>query len=67
MSGPPIRAATSMFLMSLAKSFARRPSITAFLCLVVAHLEWPDILLLEDLNFSLDEVSSVLQVGPAVN
>ena len=42
-SGPPFRAATSIALMSLAKFFARRPSMTAFLCLVVAHLEWPDM------------------------
>src|SRR3954452_20294375 len=32
-----------MFLISLAKSLPRRASITAFLCLVVAHLEWPDM------------------------
>src|SRR3954471_6051586 len=40
-SPPPVRAATSMFLMSLANSLPRRASTTAFLCLVVAHLEWP--------------------------
>src|SRR4029450_4423990 len=40
---PPARAATSMFLISLANSLPRRASTTAFLCLVVAHLEWPDI------------------------
>src|SRR3954454_12873116 len=45
-SPPPIRAATSMFLISLAKSLPRRASMTAFLCLVVAHLEWPDMPLL---------------------
>ena len=38
---PPKRAATSMFLTSLANNFPRRESITAFLCLVVAHFEWP--------------------------
>src|SRR3954453_15821975 len=42
-SPPPIRAATSMFLISLASILPRRASMTAFLCLVVAHLEWPDI------------------------
>src|SRR5215218_6856653 len=42
-SPPPIRAATSMFLISLANILARRLSTTAFLCLVVAHLEWPDM------------------------
>src|SRR3954447_21395892 len=42
-SPPPARAATSMFLISLANSMPRRASMTAFLCLVVAHLEWPDM------------------------
>ena len=32
-----------MFLMSLANDLARRESMIAFLCLVVAHLEWPDM------------------------
>lgn len=41
-----MRAATSMFLISLANDFARLASIAAFLCLVVAHLECPDICLL---------------------
>lgn len=36
-----MRAATSMFLISFAKSLPRLASIAAFLCLVVAHLEWP--------------------------
>ncbi len=38
-SPPPVRAATSMFLISFAKSLPRLASIAAFLCLVVAHLE----------------------------
>src|SRR5882757_8282003 len=42
-SAPPVLAATSMFLISFAKSLPRLASITAFLCFVVAHLEWPDI------------------------
>src|SRR6266542_2048092 len=42
-SPPPIRAATSMFLISFAKSLPRFASMTAFLCFVVAHLEWPDM------------------------
>src|ERR1700753_3783292 len=37
---PPVRAATTTFLISLAKSLPRLASTTAFLCLVVAHLEW---------------------------
>src|ERR671938_424038 len=44
-SPPPVRAATSMFLMSLANILPRLASTTAFLCLVVAHFEWPDIAL----------------------
>ena len=39
-SPPPTRAATSMFLISLANNLPRLASMTAFLCLVVAHLEW---------------------------
>src|SRR6476661_6517654 len=42
-SPPPIRAATSMFLMSLVFILLRLASTIAFLCFVVAHLEWPDI------------------------
>src|SRR3954466_4903466 len=42
-SPPPVRAATSMFLMSLANILPRLASTTAFLCFVVAHLEWPDM------------------------
>src|SRR3954451_3977850 len=42
-SPPPTRAATSTFLISLANILPRLASMTAFLCLVVAHLEWPDI------------------------
>jgi hypothetical protein len=30
--------------MSFANSLPRRASMTAFLCLVVAHFEWPDML-----------------------
>src|SRR5215475_2315274 len=42
-SPPPILAATSMFLINLANILPRRASMTAFLCLVVAHFEWPDM------------------------
>src|SRR5271166_3837856 len=45
-SPPPVRAATSMFLISRANSLPRRASLTAFWCLVVAHLEWPLIAVL---------------------
>src|SRR6478735_7064453 len=40
-SPPPVRAATSIVLISLANIFERLASTTAFLCFVVAHLEWP--------------------------
>src|SRR5437764_14914218 len=40
-SPPPVRAATSTFLISFANSLPRLASTAAFLCLVVAHLEWP--------------------------
>ena len=43
-SGPPLREATSIALINLAKFLARRLSMTAFLCFVVAHLEWPDMI-----------------------
>src|SRR3954464_11199092 len=42
-SPPPRRAAASTFLISLANILPRLASMTAFLCLVVAHLEWPDM------------------------
>jgi hypothetical protein len=38
-----LRAATSIALINFAKFFARRLSMIAFLCFVVAHLEWPDM------------------------
>src|SRR5437667_8018625 len=42
-SPPPMRAATVISLISLVKIFPRRASSAPFLCLIVAHLEWPDI------------------------
>src|SRR5271167_2305791 len=45
-SPPPVRAATSMFLINRANSLPRRASLTAFWCFVVAHLEWPLIVFL---------------------
>src|SRR5262249_13088813 len=42
-SPPPSRAATVISLMSLVKIFPRLASFAAFLCLMVLHLEWPDI------------------------
>src|SRR5664280_2386910 len=40
-SPPPARADISIVLINLANSLPRRASTTAFLCLVVAHLECP--------------------------
>src|SRR6476661_4111683 len=51
-SPPPVRAATSMFLISLANSLPRLASLAAFWCLVVAHLEWPLIVRPEPLDTS---------------
>lgn len=60
-SAPPVRAATSMFLISFAKSLPRLASITAFLCFVVAHLEWPDICLSPSRNPSPNELPQILR------
>ena len=43
MSPPPRRAATVISLISLVKSLPRLASLAAFLCLIVLHLEWPDM------------------------
>ena len=42
-SPPPARAATSSWRASLANSLPRALSAAPFLCLIVAHLEWPDM------------------------
>src|SRR5207237_604556 len=42
-SPPPMRAATVISLMNFVKSFPRRASFRAFLCLIELHLEWPDM------------------------
>src|ERR1700746_1001968 len=65
-SGPPVRAATSMFLISFAKSLPRLASTTAFLCFVVAHLEWPLTWcpsLLSGRNFGLSDLRSYPRGG----
>src|SRR5580704_9637183 len=41
---PPERAAIWISLMSLVNIFPRFASVAAFLCLIVAHFEWPDML-----------------------
>src|SRR6516225_10242822 len=40
-SPPPIREATVISLMSFVKSLPRLASSAPFLCLIVAHFEWP--------------------------
>src|SRR5215471_7088099 len=42
-SPPPMRAAEVSSRMSLVKTLPRRASTAAFLCLMVAHFECPDI------------------------
>src|SRR5262245_62821500 len=42
-SPPPIRAAMVISLMSFVNARPRLESIAAFLCLILCHLEWPDI------------------------
>src|SRR5579875_298570 len=44
-SPPPSRAAMVISRMSLVKILPRRASAAAFLCLMVAHFECPDIVL----------------------
>src|ERR1700761_6749264 len=60
-SPPPVRAATSMFLISRANSLPRRASLTAFWCLVVAHLEWP---LISYYLFCRSQFACRVYVGP---
>ena len=40
---PPLRAAIMISLMMRVKILPRLASRAAFLCLMVAHLEWPDM------------------------
>src|SRR6186713_2470919 len=42
-SPPPPRAATVSSLMRRVKTFPRLASAAPFLCLIVCHLEWPDM------------------------
>src|ERR1039458_6278250 len=41
---PPLRAAIIISLMMRVNDFPRLASSAAFLCLMVAHLEWPDMM-----------------------
>src|SRR5688572_23274007 len=42
-SPPPLRAATESSLMIRVKILPRLASAAPFLCLIVCHLEWPDM------------------------
>ena len=42
-SPPPLRAATVSSLMMRVKTLPRLASAAPFLCLMVCHLEWPDM------------------------
>jgi len=42
-SPPPLRAATVSSLMMRVKILPRFASAAPFLCLIVCHLEWPDM------------------------
>src|SRR5215218_1159315 len=42
-SPPPLRAATVNSLMIRVKTLPRFASAAPFLCLIVCHLEWPDM------------------------
>src|SRR5687768_12238548 len=51
-SPPPMRAATVISFVSLVKSFPRFASAAPFLCLMVLHLLWPDIVRSEGLRIA---------------
>src|ERR1700758_4318400 len=59
-SPPPSRAATEIARASLVKCWPRRASTTAFLCLIEAHLECPDM----TLQSSLDRRFGTRGAGP---
>src|ERR1041384_4289070 len=46
-SPPPLLAAMVISLITRVKIFPRLASSAPFLCLIVAHLEWPDMFNLE--------------------
>ena len=47
-SPPPLRAATVNSLMTRVNTFPRFASAAPFLCLIVCHLEWPDMAELQE-------------------
>src|SRR5207237_2926722 len=59
-SPPPIRAAIVISLMSLVNMRPRLASMAPFLCLMLCHLEWPDI----DYSFNLCHFSASVYHRP---
>src|SRR5262245_5875541 len=55
-SPPPARAATVNSLISRVKILPRLASAAPFLCLMVCHLEWPDILRLLRNSCGINEI-----------
>src|SRR5262245_40396317 len=51
-SPPPFRAATVSSLMMRVKTLPRLASAAPFLCLMVCHLAWPDMIVLQGLKSS---------------
>src|SRR2546423_8525285 len=60
-SPPPIRAAMVISLMSFVNMRPRFASRAPFLCLILCHLEWPDIALLLQLCQFPDQFSTNYQ------
>src|SRR5579872_3866063 len=61
-SPPPTRAAMVISRITLVKARPRFASVAAFLCLIVAHFEWPDI---SRLALSLEKLPHSRPTGDA--
>src|SRR5512138_1563898 len=57
-SPPPFRAATVNSLMMRVNALPRLASAAPFLCLIVCHLEWPDMRKLQQIRGYRDSHSS---------
>src|SRR5262247_603809 len=62
-SPPPFRAATVNSLMMRVKILPRLASAAPFLCLIVCHLEWPDMRILAFENGSTGPVILACGLG----
>src|SRR5687768_1239549 len=65
-SPPPFRAATVSSLMMRVKTLPRLASAAPFLCLMVCHLEWPDIEKAPELSTTNVMDSRVYCLAPGV-